>query len=65
MTAMVTLPCNFPFDVIISSLTKVMGLQSRQIKDPNFHLLKEHTSSCGKVIRHDRSDNISHTTYYF
>ena len=29
------------------------------------HLLQEHDSRRGTVIQHDRSDNISHTTYFF
>ena len=28
-------------------------------------LHQEHGSRHGKVIQHDRSDNISHATYYF
>ena len=44
-----------------------MGLQSRQKKDPFFHRarLREHDTRHGKVVQHDRSDNISHTTYLF
>ena len=29
------------------------------------HLLQEHGSRDGKVVQHDRSDYISHTTYWF
>ena len=29
------------------------------------HFLKEHGSRHGKVVHHDRSDNISHISYYF
>ena len=39
-----------------------MGLQSRQ---KQMHLLQEHGSRRRKVIQHDRSCSISHTTYYF
>ena len=53
------------FDAMISSLAKVMGLQSRQKQGPKTASLQEHTSRHGKVIQHDRSDNVSHTTYYF
>ena len=52
----------YSFDAMISSLAKVMGLQSRQKKGPKF-VLQEHSSRHGKVIQHDRNDNISHTTY--
>ena len=34
-------------------------------KDPFFDRDQEHDSRCGKVVQHDRSDNISHVTYYF
>ena len=42
-----------------------MGLQSRQKQSPKMHLLQEHGSRRKNVIQHDRSDNISHVTYYF
>ena len=41
-----------------------MGLQSRQKQGP-FALLQEHGSGRGKVIQHDHSGNMSHTTYWF
>ena len=41
-----------------------MSPQSRQKRGPK-NLLQEHGSRLGKVIQHDRSDNISHTTHYF
>ena len=50
----------FHCEVIILSLAKVKGLQSRQKQGPkNASILQEHGS------RHDRSDNMSLTTYYF
>ena len=46
-----------------------MSPQSRQKQDPKMHLyfkiLQEHGSRHGKVIQHDCSDHISHTTYWF
>ena len=55
----------FQCEVMISSLVKVVGLQSRQKNDPFFHRHQEHGSRHGKVVQYDRSDNISHTTYLF
>ena len=49
---------------MISPLAKVMGLQNRQ-KNPFFARHRERDYRHKKVIRHDRSGNISHTTYYF
>ena len=51
----------FHYEVMISSLAKVVGLQSRQKKRPIFDRLQEWH---GKVVRHHRIDNISHTTYW-
>ena len=48
---------------MISSLAKVVGLQSRQNQDPKFQLLKDRNSRHRKLVPHDRRDNISHTTY--
>ena len=51
---------------IISSLAKVMGAcKVVKNKDPNLHLLKEHSSRHGKVIQDDHSDNMSHNACYF
>ena len=55
----------FQCEVMISSLANVVGLQSRQKIDPFFHRHQEHRSRHAKVVQHDRSDNISHTTYLF
>ena len=58
----------FQCEVMISSLVKVVGLQSRQKNDPFFHRHQEHGSTnCrhGKVVQYDRSDTISHITYLF
>ena len=55
----------FHCEVIVSSLAKFVGLQSRQKKDPFFHRHQEHGSRHANVVQHDRSDNISHTTYLF
>ena len=52
----------FRFCAMISTLSIVMGLQSRQKQGPKPASTPKHTSRRGKVIEHDRSDNISHIT---
>ena len=44
-----------------------MGLQCRHVdlQKPVFLHHVEHSSRQRKDIQHDRSDNISHSTYYF
>ena len=50
---------------MIPSLPTVMGLQSRPSITRVFYHHVEHDSRQRKDIQHDRSDNISHSTYYF
>ena len=58
--------CNFfHCDVIIFHEQKLWALKVVKNEDPKMQLLHEHGSRRGKVIQHDRSDNISHTTYLF
>ena len=52
-------------EAMISSLSKVMGLQSRQKNDTYKHRLNEHDSTNRKDIQYDRSDDISHISYYY
>ena len=42
----------FQCEVMISSLVKVVGLQSRQKNDPFFHRHQEHSSRHGKVVQY-------------
>ena len=65
--------CNFfHCQAMISSFTKVMGPQSRKIVEKteveNCYCMLRHKaydSEIRKCIQHNRSDDISHTTYYF
>ena len=70
ITAMISLhltsSIDKPWYQKISSLAKVMGLQSRILKNPvSFNHHVEHGSRHRKDIRHDRSDNINHCCYFW
>ena len=52
-------------EVMISSFGKVMGLQKKRKTNVTFCHHNEHDVRRRKVIQHDRSGHISHTTYFF
>ena len=64
MTAMVTLYCNNHCEVLhyyVAKLWKKMKMKKKK----HFCHHKEHDFRRRKVIYHDRSRHISHTTYFF